>query len=518
MSMEKSFERIALNKFLGKDSTQVLLEGDIIVPDVKPDIGRVVRAESRAVISKIEATAGRADYLGALNISILYLDALMGVHTLSIAAPIEDNIAIDGLGRDSWVNILPTIEHFDHWVTNDRKMGYRAVIEIKYSAMEQKSIEVVSGISGLPASQIRRVNLSALRVVDKRIDNFPIKDELVIPSNKPNIREILQFNTSIANKEIRVAQGRLGISGDLGITVLYRGETEGVVEFEEFSLPFNGTIDMPKAADGQFADCLLNVVNVSLRPRPDEDGEDRVLVLDVQVAADVTLTAVDNIETLDDAYCLNKDLVFTRENVNLSRLICRSRSSANVKEALQIEDAPPILRILKVDGRIQLDELKLLDDKAAAEGIILADILYVADNDDAPIHSHQAMIPFRQVMEIRGAAAGMDCDLTHAIDHIGFNLLGAAEIELRFALSFAAAVQKSITAQLITDIEFNDLSRETIDAMPSMAIVSIDHSDSLWSIAKKYNANLDELMQINEIAQPEDLQVGAKILVVKSVS
>jgi len=512
-------ERIALNKFLGAETSQLLLEGDIVVPDIKPDISRVVRADASAVISRVEAQGDRAAYWGRLDIRMLYFDSQNAVHNLNISSPIEDFINVEGASKDSWVSLSVDIENFDHWIVNDRKMGYRAVVELLAVAMDGGHIEAVNSIEDLPVSQLKWVNLTSQRIVDKRLEQFAVKDEITLPPNKPNIREILQYTASISNKEIRLSTGRVGISGDLAVSVLYRGDSDNLIEFEEFSLPFNGAIDMAQARDNLLADVNLAITDVALRPRPDEDGEDRVITLDVSVAADIGLSIVENMEILDDAYCLDQQLNITKQNVSFSRLISRNRTQVNFKEIVQAdEDAPKILQILKADGRARIDDKRLIDDKVIVEGIITADILYVAEDDDSPLYNRQAHLPFRQVIETRGAAMDMDCAIELSIDHAGFNLLGNNEVELRFLLSFLTTVQQPITAHLITDIAFEELSREAIDAMPGMAIVSVQKDDSLWSIAKRYNARLEELMQINDIDDPEGLQVGAKLLVVKTVS
>jgi len=45
-----------------------------------------------------------------------------------------------------------------------------------------------------------------------------------------------------------------------------------------------------------------------------------------------------------------------------------------------------------------------------------------------------------------------------------------------------------------------------------------EKSDSLWSVAKKYNADLEELAAINDMETSAELAAGQKLLVVKKVS
>ncbi len=42
MSLELVKEAVRLNQTVGEDSTQTIVENDIIVPDIKPDIVRIL--------------------------------------------------------------------------------------------------------------------------------------------------------------------------------------------------------------------------------------------------------------------------------------------------------------------------------------------------------------------------------------------------------------------------------------------------------------------------------------------
>jgi len=111
----------------------------------------------------------------------------------------------------------------------------------------------------------------------------------------------------------------------------------------------------------------------------------------------------------------------------------------------------------------------------------------------------------------------MEVDVEQNIDRTGFNMLSGNEVELRFLLSVDTLVQENVRAEYISDIEFSPLDKDEMDSVPSMVVLCVQKSDSLWSIAKKYNASLEELAAINDMESGTELVDGQRLLVVKKV-
>jgi len=518
--MELIREKIALNRHIGKEMTQVLLEGDIIVPDVKPDIASILRSEAAIVVPKVNALAGRISYSGKLAIKILYAakDAESSVHSISTFAPVDDFLNMEGTAPGMWVDFNATIAHMEYRIINDRKLNYRAVVDVVVAVSENVFADVVTGVADLPPMQQRMTKLSINNMVEKKFDEFTIKDDVVLPKNKPGVRELLSMGVAIADKEVRAADGRVDVGGRLVVTPLYKAaDGDSIIEFAEFELPFSGSIDAAGVRDGNFADVNLSVLDSMVSVNPDEDGDDRVLALEAVIGADIRISDVQELTVLEDAYCVDQNLALKKVGLEYQHLVCRNNNQFHVKEIVGLEDAPEILQILAVDGTAHLEETKVVDDKVVIEGIVAANILYVANSDVTPLHSYQAVLPIRQVVETKGARLGMEAGVEQAIDHISFNMLSGDEVELRFVLNIGTLVQESVAAEYISDIEFSPINSEEVDQMPSMVVLYAQKGDTLWSVAKRYNASIEELAAVNELDSAADLQVGQRLLVVKKV-
>lgn len=522
MANELIKEKIILNRNIGKDTTQILLEGDIIVPDVKPDMAYILKTDADMVFDKMEVSTDRISFSGKLSLKVLYLakGSEKPIHSICTITAVEDFVNMDGVSKDNWIELCSNIANIDYKMLNDRKISYRAVIDVSVGVESKAEFDIVSNITDLNENQIKRRALSIKKTIENKEDRFIVKDELVVPQGKPNIREILQSSISIANKEVKVSMGRVSINGEIVIATLYKGDDdENIIEFVEHELPFNGSIDVSGAREGMFADVTLIPSEQYIQAKADNDGEDRIIEAEVFIAATLKLSEQSEVSILEDAYIVNKNLEFKKESVRYPKLVCRNKNQCPVKEVVELApDCPDILQIFRVTGRVHVDDMKITDDKVLVEGIVDTDVLYIAKNDDAPLYNYKTVLPFKQTIETRGAKHGMEISIEKSVDHVGFNMLSDREMEIRFLLSFNTSVIDGNETEIITDIEFFDMDKCIMDSMPSITIYVVQKGDTLWKIAKRYNTAIEDIVAINDIEDPNKIYPGQKLLILKKTS
>jgi len=513
-------EQVFLDQSVGNEQTQIMLEGDIIVPDARPDMAVLLQTEEKIIIDRTEVSADRVNFVGRLNISLLYI--AKGVEqpacAVTLSRPIDDFVNVDGVTKDMWVSAKAEITHIDYRMLNDRKVNYRAVVTVHINAERSDAHEMVVHIHDVPENQLLKNNLSINRTIEHKQDRFPVTDSIMLPPSKPNVREILLVTAHITNRDIRVAGGRVNLSGEILVTTLYRGDSDdSIIEFVETELPFNGPIDVSGARDDMFADANLQVMDHHVQVRQDDDGEDRVLEIEVSVGVQMKVYSTVVLPILEDAYVINQRLNLAKTLVRYPRLVCLNRNQTPVKEVVTLgSNAPNMLQVFRVKGNAYLDEVKVMEDKVVVEGAITTDILYVAESDAAPLGSFRTVIPYRQVIEAKGAKPGMRVNVTTSIDHVAFSMLSGRETEVRFLLTFNTQVIEEEEARIIHNIEFADMDPDTLAGMASMTVYIVQPGDNLWKIAKKYNTAIDELLSVNDIEHPGKIMPEQKLLILKT--
>jgi LysM repeat protein len=519
MAVELVREQVFLDQSVGSEQQQILLEGEIVIPDAKPDMALLLQTEERVLIDRTEITADRVNFVGRLNLSVLYIAkaAEKPVHVLTHSQSIDDFANLDGVSKDMWVQTKAEIANVEYRMLNDRKVSFRAIVNVSVQAERSDAHEMVIHIHEVPENQLLKTPLTINRTIEHKAERFSVKDQLALPSSKPNVREILLMTAQVTNRDERLANGRVNLSGELLITTLYRGDTdESLIEFVESTVPFNGPVDISGARDDMFVDVALQVLDHSAQVRPDDDGEDRIIEIDVSVGVQMKVYSTETLSILEDAYCTHQQLNINKTTIHVPRLVCHNRNQTPVKEVVALgAGAPDMLQVFRVRGQAYLDEVKVLEDKVVVEGAITTDILYVAQSDAQPLGSFRTIIPFRQVIEAKGTAPNMRVGVDTSIDHATFNMLSGRETEVRFMLTFNTQVIEEEEARIINDIAFTETDPAMLNAMASMTVYIVQNGDNLWRIAKRYNTPLDELLSVNDIDQSAKLLPGQKLLILK---
>lgn len=73
MQVDVTKENFVLNKIVGQKSETVVVEGDMIVPDIKPDILNTINTTGNVCIYKKEVLDGKIRIDGDVNVYVIYL-------------------------------------------------------------------------------------------------------------------------------------------------------------------------------------------------------------------------------------------------------------------------------------------------------------------------------------------------------------------------------------------------------------------------------------------------------------
>ena len=72
MLLETEKESVCINQIVGQKRDEIIVEGDVIVNDIKPDVLNVISASGIPCIYKKEVLEGKVRLDGSINTYIIY--------------------------------------------------------------------------------------------------------------------------------------------------------------------------------------------------------------------------------------------------------------------------------------------------------------------------------------------------------------------------------------------------------------------------------------------------------------
>lgn len=518
--MELVKKNIHMNKLKCKSTLQLTLDDDFNVPDVKPDIANIITEQGEVKINEIKAMNGKLLVKGALGFNILYLseDAHSPIHNISGEIPFDEVVNMEASCADDEPTVSWELEDLSTGLINSRKLSVKSILSLNITIDELYDEETAVMVEGSDDVQYINKKIEVTEVSINKKDTFRIKDEILLPTNKGNISSILYKDIQLSNMEVRLLEDKFTIKGELPIFILYSTESEeSPMEYYETELAFGGTIECSGCNEDMVDDITFKVVSNNLESKSDEDGEERLLDLEVVLEMDIIAYDIQEPEVLRDIYSPSKEINPISRVAEYENLVIKNNSKSRVVDRVKVSsNDPKILQICHANAAIKIDDIIPAETELNVEGAIDVNILYITEEDDRPMNAIKGSIPFAQAIEVKGVKVDSTYDIKPSVEQLSLMMLDGDEIEVKATINLNTIVFDKIREEIITDIEVSDIDLEKLQAMPGIVAYIVKPKDTLWDIAKSYYTTVEAIMNINNLEE-DTIKEGDKLIILKKV-
>ena len=516
--MELKKESIQMLRTKSKAMSQVTFDEDANVPDVKPDVGRVIQSKGDVSMEEVRLNDGHAFLRGNLETDILYVgEEDRKIYSLAVRLPFEERMNLDGIVNGDKMCLKWEIEDISIHVIHSRKLNVKAVVTFYASVDERTGIQLPVEAEKEGFS-VRKKDLRLMSLEVHKKDTMRIKDEIVLNSNRPNISELLWYVTEIRGLELRPGNQEIRARGEIFVFALYEGDDgENPVQWLEYSLPFSRELECTESRETMIPNIQTAVVHRSIEVKPDEDGEERILTVDVVLEMDIRLYEERSCRIVTDVYTPSRECNCVGKEEILESLLIHNESRCRVTDRVEVKQTQgKVLQLCYSQGKIKIDQTRMVEKGILAEGVVCLKILYLVEDDDMPFYSMEAMIPFSHVVE----AAGMDEHSVYFLDtrleQLSATMAESNTIEIRAVAGIGVLVVQRMKEKIIERIEEYPLDMKKIQMMPGITVYIVKPQDTLWDIAKQFYSTVEDICALNHLPG-EEIHQGQPLLLVKRV-
>lgn len=501
--------------------TQITMDEDLNVPDVRPDVEMIIQSREKITLEHMRAESGRLFVDGFMEVSILYMDDTKErqLHRIDTKLPFDESISMDGLEAGDNVRLRYETEDLNVALINSRKLAIRALLSFEASVEEIYDLSAaVETQTAIPLCE-RRKKLELMQLEVQKKDIMRLKEEVQIPSNKPNINEILWENIQLRSCRIQLREGRLAVQGNLFLFVLYRAEDENrSLQWMEQQLPFEGEIECGGCVQELVPDIEVTLAQGELGAREDTDGELRLFHLEGVLELEIRLYGNDEAEILEDVYSPEKKLELVTSEDMYESLVMKNESKCKVGGKIRIQGAKPrILQICHSNGSIKIDKTQIVPEGIQVEGALPVAILYISSDDTMPFAVLEGTVPFTHLARVPDIDENCRFTLTTSLDQLSATMADSEEIEVKASVGLNLFVVRPHTQQCIHEIQEQDYDLEQLEAVPGITGYIVQGNESLWDIAKQYYLTPQQIMEMNGL-ESEQLRKGDCLILMKSVN
>lgn len=503
--MEITKETVRINKVICEKKETINVQGDMIVPDSKPDILNTINTTGNICIYKKEINEGKIRVDGNILTYIMYLadDEKNSLRGLNTTLDFSETIAIPELQIGMSVDITSAIKLIECKVLNGRKIGLKATVEMKFKVHSKEETDVVTNVNDVNIQVLSKNEMVSSLLGDGTTKTY-VKENISIPTND-NLAEILNCSVNLVDKDTKVSYNKILAKTEVEVKLIYLTE-DGRIASCTGKVPLVGFIDMPNIKEENT--CEINYLTKNLIIKTNSVEEHSVYI-EMEVEISCLAYEEKEIQVIEDMYCPGEKINFDLQQLNTISNRRVKKSVCNIREKV---DLPEIGNGNIIDVVIEPNITKenKLNGKVMIEGELSLNIIFT-DMSSVGINTKKIEIPFEQTIEEIDNTCKTNTEMEVGTQEF-INQSGNVSANIDLNLETTSYKEAEIPA-------INNITEEQMEDSEdySVIIYVVKPNDTLWKIAKKYGSTIDDIARVNGIERPEKINVGEKIYIPKYV-
>ncbi len=516
--MELLKKNVHMERISSEATIQTTLEDDLNIPENKPDVNTLNLEKATITIEEIKPGTDMVSIRGKMNYCLLYhtLESGSSLVSLQGSVPFEEKINMQGVIATDNITVEGDVDDITMGIINSRKLSIQSVITLHAWVENLYDEELPMGLHGAEQAEYRRMPMNPAQVAIHKNDVFRLKEEVSLPSNYPNIFQILWDSIYLGDVEFKVMQGKISLQGDIHLFLLYEGEGEDhPVRSFETTIPFSGVLECYGCREGMIPDIRYRIGQQELSVKPDFDGEERNVGMELTMDIAIRIYEEEEMELVTDIYGVTKEVETVTRQVGLKTLLAKVTGKTKVTDRMRIESGnATILQLLHSEGEVMPEKQQVVENGILLQGNLSVKVMYITGDDGIPYACTKAQIPYHYTLEIPGVTAEDMGDVQAGLEQLQVTMLDGEEMDVKAILSFRTTLFRNICLDVISRVNVSDLDSNKLNQLPGMVIYTVKAGDNLWNIGKRYYVSVDAIKELNGLSS-DDLQIGQKLLIAK---
>ena len=518
MAIETIRNVLKLSQVVCEETFQALVEGEAVLSEERLPAARILDVSGTALLIGCEVMQDKVMVEGVLRYEILYIPEDGGsIETMEADIGFTHALDLPGTGPKMDADIHLSIEHLDYEMLSGRKVSVKSVLNLQGKVQHMMELEALKGFKGLEDVEVLTDRIHGMALYGSGRSQTMIREDMILADAMPSIKKILRKDVKVKINEKKTADNKVIVHGDLAMKILYLSEdAEEPIQILTNVVPFSHFVDIEGAYAGM--DCVAEAIASEFYAEAKEDINQELRLLNSEVILSLSVKVFENHEwdILTDAYSPTVPMCLKKRKVQLFQTVGEQQGQSVVKHGLTMpEGLPRVKKVLYVDAAPVVTDARAEAGKVTLEGFLAAQVVYQSEDSDALISSFKEDIPFKHTAEVAGAEASMDIRWEVQQEHGTCTLTASGEAELKVVVSAKVTVVRSIEKELLVnaeDAEGNQMQEGGI------YIYFVQSGDSLWTVAKKYNTTIANILKFNTLPEQEGLQDGCRLIIFKKLN
>ena len=509
MAIETLKESLSVNQIIGKSKENIVIEDDVIIPDIKPDILSTINVSGNVCVYKKEIMDGKIRIDGGIQVYIIYLaddekSVIRGINTVLDFSRI---IEMEKVNSSEIMESKIELKDIGCKIINGRKISINANIDAIFTIYSNENIDFVKEVANADNIQIQNAKESMDLLVGIGNTKVYAKDTINI-SNTDNLVEILKNNITILNSELKTSYNKILIKADANINLMYLTDDNRINEVN-CKIPIMGFIDMQNVTDENLCNTSFEIKNIIIKPN---SMEEHSIFIEIEIEINCNVYEKKSFENIQDLYSPTQNLNLKQKSITVMEVKREVSEQISINEKINTNELQGE-KICNLEILPKVLEEKLLCDRVNIEGELELIVLYISTINNR-LDSKHYKVPFKAIINTPGITKDFDISTYLEVLNKQIQLKQDESIEFTIDLKVNCNLFKMKEIKVIDDIETLDNTNENIY---SIVVYFVKPGDTLWNIAKKFKSTIKAISTVNGIEDENNIDVGQQLFIPKFI-
>lgn len=505
MTIKLSKNNLCIHQIVGQKSEKIIIEGDEIVPDVKPDILSIVSTNGNICIFKKEIQDGKIKIDGSINIYVVYIadDEKSSMRALNTSIEFSKTIEMREIKSDMQIECKKELQNIECKILNGRKINIRANVQMMLTAYSNENIEYVDNVENQNDMQLLNQIITINSLVGSGTTKVYAKDTMPI-ENVDNLSEVMKVTFSLENRENKISYNKVLTKADAVFKIMYITD-DGRINTANGTIPVMGFIDIQDVSEDNICDVSYELKNIIIKPN---NVEEHSVHVEAEIEIFCSVFKRQEINMIQDMYSRTTELQYTQRSIKVIKEKQELIETFNMRKQERIEEIGQN-KIYDVEARPTIISSQIEDGKIVYQGEINLTFIFAEENTSR-INVKNIIEPFEFTATSTNITTKSKIETNITIVKQDFVVMSDSNIDMKLDLNFKLNVIKEGEINIIDSVnEAETRNKEKF----SIVIYYTKVGDSLWSIAKRFGSTVEEIARVNNLQNPDLIMPGEQLFI-----
>lgn len=362
-----------------------------------------------------------------------------------------------------------------------------------------------------------------------------VKTDIIVPDIKPDMVAIKTTNANTYICKEEVSTGKLRADGRIDGYVTYLSES-GESRTLEITLDYIENID-----DDKIKDNFTSKTKVTIKEIDSKILNERKICVTAKVKIEAGIFEKEEVEYIKAIE--NEKFEIKEEKYKIKKIVGDNKAVASVKEFLETENQVPISEIIKVEADLDKIENKISFNKVLSKADLNLRVTY--QTEDSKEGSVSGTFPITSFIDMENVKDTQICESDYRIKNMFFKVDSVVSSKITFEIDFnvdldvyeeeeTSIIQDMYSLEKDVDLKSSEIEicvdgeTKKINIIEdvqekecekkneySMVVYFVKPCDTVWKIAKMFKVTMDSIIKVNDLEDPNKINVGEKLYILK---